>query len=174
MSARGQGRQLKGETNVASRQSLARARGPLALAANRTASGRGSWPAPATFFRMEENSPGWPGNDGAAGTSGGLGDVDMDKDRAKMEAEAAAAEAEAIKAAAEAAAHEEELRKESRRMESEERRQSGEDQVRREREHAHARAATKLDAQVACDRPFALHCACARARAAATRPCSAP
>ena len=41
---------------------------------------------------MEENSPGGPGNDGAAGASGGLGDVDMDKDRAKMEAEAAAAE----------------------------------------------------------------------------------
>ena len=61
---------------------------------------------------MEESSPGAPRNDGAAGTSGGLGDVDMDEGRAKAAAADAAVKEEAIKGAAKAAAREEELRQE--------------------------------------------------------------
>ena len=82
---------------------------------------------------MEEVSPGAPKNDGAAGTSGGLGDVDMNKDIAKMEAEVAAAEAEAMKVAAEVAAREEELRREASRAAIEARRQA-EERARAERE----------------------------------------
>ncbi len=61
---------------------------------------------------MEESSPGGPRNDGAAGTSGGLGDVDMDEGRAKAAAADAAVKEEATKGAAKAAAREAELRQE--------------------------------------------------------------